>query len=122
MRRNSPVASDGFNRAFFESGRAGGLLGRIAGLVEDIAVTAGIVAPEILRGGLTAEVAIDASHIDVEKPGNVFGHLLGSVGHGACSSRAGLRAKGLRNQKEGSAPQVLSESLFSRLLASSDST
>ena len=101
VRRNSPVTSDRFNRALFESGRAGGLLGRIAGLVENIAVTASIVAPEILRGSLTAEVAIDASHIDVEKPGHVFGHLLGSVGHGAYSSLAGLRAKGFPKSERG---------------------
>ena len=79
----STVVADGFNRAFLQSGQSGGFLGGVGGLAIDVAVALGIVAPEVLRGRLPAEVAIDARGIDIESAGDVLLQPLCPVSHGS---------------------------------------
>ena len=82
----SPVAADGLDGAFLESGRAGRLLSGIGGLMIDITTASRLVALEIQGCCLAAKVAVDAGDVDVEWTGDVFGHLVSTVGHGVRSS------------------------------------
>ena len=87
IHRESPVAADGLDGAFFECGRAGGLLGGISGLVINVAAASLVVALEIQRCRLAAKVAVDAGDVDVESAGYVFGHLV----RGGRPWRSGVR-------------------------------
>jgi len=60
------------------------------GLLVDEGVTAIIVALEVGRGGLAAEIAIDALIIDVEFSLYVFGIFVCDISHKALRSRFGL--------------------------------
>jgi hypothetical protein len=64
--------ADGLDGAFFEGREAGGLLGGVIGLVMDVTVALGFVAPEVLGSSFATEVAVDAGGINVELPGDVF--------------------------------------------------
>ena len=66
------IVADGFDRAFFHGRQAGGLLGGVLGLVMDVTVALGVVAPEALRSRFATEVAIDAGGINIKLPGDIF--------------------------------------------------
>src|SRR5262249_31692798 len=70
-----PIVADRLDRALLECGAARRLLGRRGGLTGHVAAPGGIVAEEVGRGRLAAEVAVDARVIDVESPRNVLGDL-----------------------------------------------
>ena len=44
-------------------------------------MASGVVAPEILRCGLAAEVAVYARYVHVKEAGRVFRYFFSSVGH-----------------------------------------
>jgi hypothetical protein len=91
---HAAVAADGLNGTFFESGRAGRLLGGIGGLVIDVTTASRVVSLEIQRCCLAAKVAVDAGDVDVEWTGNVFGKLVVTVGHGVrLSGESGQRTE-----------------------------
>ena len=104
----SPIAADRLDGAFLEGGQAGGLLGGIAGLLEDVTSASRVVAREIQRGGLAAQVAVDAGDVDVVSAGDVFGNLVQSVGHGV---RA-LMKRPVKRKEKGTAPADAGASPF----------
>jgi hypothetical protein len=76
-----PVAADRFNRTPFHSFFAETFfIGRLRLLI-DVGVTAVIIAFEIGRSCLAAQIAIDALIIDVEFPGYVLGVFVRCVSH-----------------------------------------
>ena len=98
--RQSPVSADSFDGAFLERRRTGGLLGRTAGLVKNKTMASGVVAPEILRCGLAAEVAVYARYVHVKEAGHVFRYFFSSVGHCAFFLvRAGSRSKRSKSER-----------------------
>lgn len=66
------IVADGLDRAFFQGRQAGGLLGGVLGLVMDVTVALGVVAPEVLGSRFATEVAVDAGGINIELPGDIF--------------------------------------------------
>ena len=66
------IVADGLDGAFFQGRQAGGLLGGVLGLVMDVTVALGVVAPKVLRSRFATEVAVDAGGINIELPGDIF--------------------------------------------------
>ena len=75
------VVPDGFDRAAFHRLDALGLLFGGVGLLVNVGIPAIVAAGEIGRGGLAAEVAVDALVINVEFTGDVFGVFVFEFGH-----------------------------------------
>ena len=72
LRHREAIVAYGLDRAFFEGREAGGLLGGVLGLVMDVTVVLGVVAPKVLRSRFATEVAVDAGGINIELAGDVF--------------------------------------------------
>ncbi len=70
--RGGSIIADGFDRAFFHGRQAGGLLGGVLGLVMDVTMALGVVAPEALGSSFATEIAVDAGGINIELPGDIF--------------------------------------------------
>lgn len=77
------VVADGFDRAGGDGFFAEKGFFFCFRLFEDDAVSAVVVAVEIGRGGLAAEVAVDALIVYVVFAGSVVGVFVFDVGHGA---------------------------------------
>ena len=75
------VVSDGFDRATFHRFLAKPFFFRRLRLLVNVGVTAVVIALEIRRRCLAAEIAVDALLIDVELAGCVFGIFVGGIGH-----------------------------------------
>ena len=81
-RRRSTVVSDGFHWAFLE--RLAALLDLLVGLrlADHEREALGVVAIEHVRGGLTAEIAVDALSVDVELTRVLARELVIAICHG----------------------------------------
>lgn len=77
-----PVKPDCLNRAFVKRSRTGGLLRRVARLLTYKTPPPRVVAGEIERRRLTAQVTVDARDIDKIPAGDILGHLVSVIGHG----------------------------------------
>ena len=75
------VVADGLDRAAFHGLNALRLFFRRAGLLVNVGIPAVIAAGEVGRGGLPAEIAIDALVINEEFTGNVFGVFVLEFSH-----------------------------------------
>ena len=75
------VAADGFHRATFHGFLALRLFLRGRGLLENVGVPPVIVAREIVRRGLAAEITIDALVVDVILAGRVLRVFIRNVSH-----------------------------------------
>ena len=75
------VVADGLDGAFLEGSHAGGLLFGVGGLGLDVASAFVVVAAEVARGGLAAEVAIDAGVVDVKPTRRVAVDFVRSFRH-----------------------------------------
>src|SRR5215471_12603189 len=80
-RRLGAVVADGLNRAALHGFLAAGLLFRSGGLLEDDGVATILVALEVVRGSLTAQVAVDALAVHVVLAGGVFWVFVCFVSH-----------------------------------------
>ena len=78
---SASVIADGFYRTAFHRFLAKLLFFGSRGLLVNVGVAAIIIAAKITRGGLAAEVTVNASGVDIESARNVFGHLFGPFGH-----------------------------------------
>jgi hypothetical protein len=75
------VVPNRFDRASLHRRPALGFFLRRRRLLKDIGVTSIVMAFEIGRGSLTAQIAVDALVIDVECSGRVFRIFIRNVGH-----------------------------------------
>jgi len=75
------VVADRFDGAAFHGLLAESLLLGSLGLLEDIGVTAILIALEIGRSGLAAEIAVDALVVAVVCACDILGILVGYVSH-----------------------------------------
>jgi hypothetical protein len=85
-----PVVADGLDGAAFHGFLAESLLFGILRLLVNVGVTSVIVALEIGRGGLAAEIAVDALVVAVIGAGHIFGILVGYISHSDLSLESAL--------------------------------
>jgi hypothetical protein len=92
--RAVPIVADRFDRATFHRFFAETLFVRRLRLFVNIGVAAIIIPFEIRRGGLAAQIAVDALIIDVKFAGYVLGVFVRCVGHVSLKVKSNVRKKG----------------------------
>jgi hypothetical protein len=89
------VVADGFDGAAFHGFLAKAFLGFVLGLLEDVGMSAVLVAREVCGRSFAAEIAVDALVINVEFARHVFWVFVCFVSHKECF---GLKMKGFQNK------------------------
>ena len=92
-----PVPSDCFDRATGQRFFARGALGFIFGLLTDVRVSVFERASEVFRGGVAADITIDAGAVDVERAGDVLFNAVAGVRHIRIRTLAKLLSTTMQN-------------------------
>lgn len=94
---SSPIVPNSFDRTGGQGFLTGNPLGFVFGLLANVGVCVLERPGEVLRRRVTADVAIDARRIDIERPINVFFDYVFGIRHGRIRMRSepGAVATGL---------------------------